>query len=83
MTKVEAKLIAGFDAAREYSDSPNVHEIVREAMADIKWSWSSYSRYSHVLFTMLGTVFEAPNSIQRDRGEDYEWFRVVLQKVGK
>ena len=80
MTKIEKKLSNAYDTLKNESDRLNVHEIVQEAMRDIKWTWATYKKYSDVVFSMLGSVF-VPTSYQELSERDYEWFAVNLRKV--
>jgi hypothetical protein len=80
MTKIEKKLSNAYDILKSDSDRINVHEIVQEAMRDIKWNWATYKKYSDALSSMLGSVF-VPTSYQERSERDYEWFAVNLQKV--
>ncbi len=80
MTKIEKKLSNAYDILKNDSDRINVHEIVQEAMSDIKWSWATYKKYSDVISSMLGSVF-VPTSYQERNERDYEWFAVNLEKV--
>jgi hypothetical protein len=80
MTKIEKKLSKAYDTLKNDSDRINVHEIVQEAMRDIKWTWATYKKYSEVVFSMLNSVF-VPASYQERNERDYEWFAVNLEKV--
>ena len=80
MTKIENKLSNAYDTLKNESDRISVHDIVQEAMRDIKWRWATYKKYSDAVSSMLGSVF-VPTPYQERSERDYEWFAVNLEKV--